>query len=545
ELSYYDRALSVAEITDLSNTNWFCSTSIKIAEADKKPEEGYCGDEIQQTELGEGCDNGKDNGKVCTASYKQSCVYCTDLTCQKVIVNEAGYCGDGIINGDEVCDMDPSSKTIFASATSTGTWLTPAPGKYVTGTIAYKVKKCEEEKNTKINLGTLANGVYTSWTDADFAKLFTNKNGTKTCINSCSELVTDCVECGLSSSGVKISGELINVLEPRTDDISTKWKSPLYYSEKPVGNDYNETEIRLVYGDKIQTTGNFSWGGYQVGGFYANKPTDFYSFVLKASPFQTEFKKSTDALVNSDPRCSDVNTAHYSLYFNADKNVGHSVPINVTSAQIPGQYDQILSPIIRKSNGGTYVDGTVTVNKPSHLRIVLSWRGNTSLDAGFLRSTSEPLLDNIYFSSNNNWATGINYYNKTDTNGIWYHGLSDAGAGLHVLAYTVDINKISSDYGFYVKSPEFPILSYFPNNVTVSVYIPEDEINIDDQSWRHFSGPAKVFNLGGAAASANTSAKYWHVFNVDKTSASNATLSNVVDNVGGLNSIRTDLKFSY
>jgi cysteine-rich repeat protein len=50
----------------------------------------------------EECDNGAENGNVCTAAYNQTCNYCS-VSCQNVIV--AGpHCGDGEINSGEECD---------------------------------------------------------------------------------------------------------------------------------------------------------------------------------------------------------------------------------------------------------------------------------------------------------------------------------------------------------------------------------------------------------------------------------------------------------
>ena len=61
---------------------------------------GGCGDGIVNN--GEQCDDGSNNGNVCTPPYNESCSYCT-RSCQTEAV-QGGYCGDGIVNGQEQCD---------------------------------------------------------------------------------------------------------------------------------------------------------------------------------------------------------------------------------------------------------------------------------------------------------------------------------------------------------------------------------------------------------------------------------------------------------
>lgn len=71
-------------------------------------EEGYyvgvnriiCGDGIK--DVSEACDNGPDNGDVCTAPYDGDCNYC-GVSCE-IITVRGPYCGDGTKNGSEQCD---------------------------------------------------------------------------------------------------------------------------------------------------------------------------------------------------------------------------------------------------------------------------------------------------------------------------------------------------------------------------------------------------------------------------------------------------------
>ncbi|MFH1766506.1 MAG: Ig-like domain-containing protein [Patescibacteria group bacterium] len=50
----------------------------------------------------EDCDEGNDNGELCSAAYGSSCSYCSE-SC-RLISTSGTFCGDGVINGGEYCD---------------------------------------------------------------------------------------------------------------------------------------------------------------------------------------------------------------------------------------------------------------------------------------------------------------------------------------------------------------------------------------------------------------------------------------------------------
>lgn len=60
-----------------------------------------CGDDYVYTGV-ESCDRGSSNGEVCSSTYGGTCQYCT-TTCE-YMTRSGSYCGDGTINGSEVCD---------------------------------------------------------------------------------------------------------------------------------------------------------------------------------------------------------------------------------------------------------------------------------------------------------------------------------------------------------------------------------------------------------------------------------------------------------
>ncbi|MEA2007455.1 MAG: SdrD B-like domain-containing protein [Patescibacteria group bacterium] len=59
-----------------------------------------CGD--GEMEKDEQCDDGDNNGEVCTPDYGGECEYCSDVCELKTV--QGPYCGDGDVNGQEQCD---------------------------------------------------------------------------------------------------------------------------------------------------------------------------------------------------------------------------------------------------------------------------------------------------------------------------------------------------------------------------------------------------------------------------------------------------------
>ncbi len=69
-----------------------------------------CGDGYVYTGA-ESCDRGSANGETCDAGYGGTCQYCT-AQCE-YMTRSGSYCGDGIINGDELCDGDELTYRYF------------------------------------------------------------------------------------------------------------------------------------------------------------------------------------------------------------------------------------------------------------------------------------------------------------------------------------------------------------------------------------------------------------------------------------------------
>jgi len=66
----------------------------------EQPSSSVCGNGV--VEGNEECDEGNQNGQVCTPAYGETCEYCKSNCTNGSVVG--GRCGDGVVNGNEECD---------------------------------------------------------------------------------------------------------------------------------------------------------------------------------------------------------------------------------------------------------------------------------------------------------------------------------------------------------------------------------------------------------------------------------------------------------
>ncbi|MFA5070610.1 MAG: DUF4215 domain-containing protein [Patescibacteria group bacterium] len=92
-----DNEVNGLEVCDDGNTN-----NDDTCKNDCTVNTHTCGNEILQTNLGEVCDEGANNGVACVADYNDTCQYCT-TACDYAEVTGPS-CGDNIKNGAEECD---------------------------------------------------------------------------------------------------------------------------------------------------------------------------------------------------------------------------------------------------------------------------------------------------------------------------------------------------------------------------------------------------------------------------------------------------------
>ena len=90
----YIVTLTVQSTITWSTLTWVCMDSVQVSVD--------CGNSI--IEVGEVCDDGVNNGVVCSAPYSWTCQYCSSM-CQTITVTWS-FCGDGLIDlwSGEVCD---------------------------------------------------------------------------------------------------------------------------------------------------------------------------------------------------------------------------------------------------------------------------------------------------------------------------------------------------------------------------------------------------------------------------------------------------------
>jgi cysteine-rich repeat protein len=101
-----------------------------------------CGDGYVEAGV-EACDNGDENGVLCSASYDETCTYCSN-SC-KLVTSSGAFCGNGEIESDEFCDEgDLVYYYVNSSGEFNGT-CDPADEGETTGTTYYcaDVGMCE------------------------------------------------------------------------------------------------------------------------------------------------------------------------------------------------------------------------------------------------------------------------------------------------------------------------------------------------------------------------------------------------------------------
>ncbi len=517
EVKIYNRALLADEVRNNFQTGWSCVVGPAAPPiAENIPTS--CGNNV--VDANEACDRGAtNNGRACTATYGQPCSYCS-ANCQNVIdVQPLQYCGNGIIEQRERCDVLSPSGAIYVSAINTNQTTEPIKDENYNG---FKELACSAEPYIPHTL----------------------QKGTKTCGDCTVGVVRNCIRCGLDQNGVSVSGGIINVLAT-----STGIKDPLF--TKDLGKDElieytnnnqqidrrTSSSLRLVIGacgpshslanlfaNLCETTETSSplIGQLKIG--KNTSPEGLKSYTL-LNPYE-----AGGALINSNLACSQGNdpTKKYVMYINRDWTRPLSFPI-VASPQA-WQYDLVLSPVI---------NNTI---RNKDLRVVVSWVGQGEFYGGilnpFVSSTNPEVTAPSYCNLpgtcpalQKRYSTGISYYTtpNSDWNGVWYHGFNSTNGQTKAESFTINTGvMLGNTYAFFVKSPGSPIRQ-FKNTarLKVELYLPESPYNPGNQEFFgpahyfslfpfRFGIPVKTYYFNTAVPSDNPNAKYWHVFNISK-----------------------------
>jgi hypothetical protein len=524
ETQLFGRALSSGEISDLyKNSNNFCELkSISAGSASSPVALAGCGD--KKVDANEACDNGSNNGVACLSDYNKQCTYCS-ADCKNVIaVSPNGYCGDGIVNGPEVCDLDSSSDLIFSSVTNTGSVASGLLPLFTTkdeNHNGYLIPACENEYNLKLNSSSTE-----FYKTNQFDKLI-GKVGTKSCVNTCSTLQTKCVECGQKDGGAVLSGALINVLDPKSDNPLIAESAAIIPPEGHQGT------IDLLYSPKDKpadhNNGRVAYQYYDFG--------DSLTKFLLHPAAATDANAELVATVNSSPICSDASQARsYKIALNADWSKAHLIDFPVFGTTTADKYNLLLSPVIQKSV------------RSQDVRIVVSWVGNSGdfeFNGGFLIPSNQAPL----FEDNNGSmvkSTGIKYYNSpaSPLNAVWYHDYV-LNNFTNTESFTVNSGAlVTSSYAFYLRSVGGPINKFKTSaQLKVELYFPEDQQTDENaDTYRHFARPTKVYYLSQAMASDSSDAVYWHVFNINKTAAGTVVSLNDIKDISRM---RSFIKMNY
>lgn len=459
-----NRVLQPSEVKDRFDNAWPCTipaqSSVLTVAA------GTCGDaHIDPSEV---CDLGVlQNGKQCTPGYGQTCQFCSADCKSAQDVRSNQFCGDGVIQGTEVCETDQTTGDIYASAKDTvGTAAFPTNGRN-----GYKVLQCNQE--------TAAIGIF--------------KKGTKVCSTDCKRLAVQetnaltCVSCGVDNEkGVSVAGSFINVLE-------TNSTMPL----DPGNNFIPLWRIMAVQG----TTARVVAANDQV----ASLPGTNYDFIDG---------NSIKTLFNSDQICS--NNIGFSYKLNVNNVSGQYFDFSIKDKPETWQYDMPISPMISEAA------------RPNDIRFVVSWVGETDFSVGLVRpGTAASSLTIEDAALTLRAATGLKYYEKPRSDiaaiawNIWYHGQGKTVGGLTEEAFTIDTSKMSdASYMVYVRTPVPPMKSFRNTaNLKVDVYIPKAEGSYSQllsQGFVYPQLPTKTFYLNKADVSTNATAAYWHVFTINK-----------------------------
>ena len=150
--------------------NYFCVAFNVLKQA-----QPLCGDGIINIP-NEECDEGNENGVVCTPSYGSSCNYCSG-TCESITV-VGGFCGDDIKNGQEQCDGSSGvgqgqscseQCTLIEQPqphcgdgivqTTNGEQCDPPNTAICNAQCQFKNLTCSQAKNLGLLTGTITNGV--------------------------------------------------------------------------------------------------------------------------------------------------------------------------------------------------------------------------------------------------------------------------------------------------------------------------------------------------------------------------------------------------
>ncbi len=535
------------------------------------PTGSYCGDGVVQTPNSQGvnetCDNGVNNGVVPqNTPYGQRIVYCS-ARCTEETRDPVAFCGNGIVEGPEVCDADPSSGAVFGRG---GAQLACAGGNLsVANRGSYRcVDNCRRIDSTCTVCGVV------EVCSANRAECLLNGTGNQCqdhlCANGLGQRVacnqgqqSDCRYVGTTDGGICNDG-IDNDGDGLTDcaDFTGGGANPQIAILNPIVSRLRTgSEAWGIVNDVSMVRGGLD-APYRAVGPLNNRQyiyegamggrllaaTANYSFGLPAtSVFSVNSNQLNTRLnINTNPQCVDV----YSL------DVNHmAIPQTLLqppiSPRVAGPGSLFPYPVDGQAGTMSYEYVLSPAVPQNVFRVVVRWgEDEAQAQAEFLgnlyhndfpqnggrivnlaiaqaRTVQESVnyvCDNI---GEQQLAIGggqtANYWWSIDCSSI---ASTDASAPAEVYVHpnlslsktfiqsmTIDLRNANSiaPFQFFIDDTTRPMYEYRNNqNFTVEVY----EYHNGQNPLRSVYLP-RVFRISGTVGtSSNPNAQYWHVFNI-------------------------------
>jgi len=511
--------------------NWFCSTTQPIATETK------CGDNSGKFDpnKGEVCNQGANNGVKCAPSYGQPCQYCASDCTAWIEVKPTQFCGNGILEADEVCDYTDNGSvvSIFVSSTySSSTDLVyndPATDSAsIQAHNGYLLRDCWNQPST-------VNGLFTS------VIMATPRKGgdIKQCINKCKNVYHNCVTCGINKErGMPVKIYMVNPL--------TINGIPSYFD--------------LFFASSTNSVLSENY-------FKVADGNGTYDTVHKYIQLRDLRDSSKPALINLNPVCSDKNnnSQRYQLVKSGDTDSQNRIDIKLTGDDRADDRDVILSPImsidpeVNTSNGSgcSTQDDRIPGNTcyANHLRIVVSWRNTaSSFDfqpvIGFVSSSG--YVENFHMDENVT-SSSQRYLTQPFSDRstlslphepfpVWLHpsGCFEEGHRCWIMT-TLDLSEenLKDRIAVYIRnnSPK-PIPPNDPGSIVAGgifnpIIVQQSEVKVEIYAPQsgyetNYSRPVATYYLRDATPSENPSAGFWYLFNLNRNPSTKASdLSNI------------------
>lgn len=584
-----------------------CDAYCQVETGFTPPEEveenvGSCGDGLVQSPNADGveevCDLGASNGIAPDAVYGESQSYCSS-DCRTILtVDAAGFCGDGEVQPEEVCDVEDG--TVVASSGS----------------------------------------------------LLCSDKGSFACTNACQTLVDNCVECVAYPAADPLTGPRTStgaipklaVLNPLiAGNTSFRDLNESGYTTGPTQNTFwgqsqNDPGVNqrsLVDGSfftffrigennlgiprknyisyasmTVLRTGAISGSG-DSRAFEQKNPWDFGFMFTPPSYDYTEIHTTLE----TSPFCAD----EYQVAFNV-RRIHSAVDSDTTSqsnfnslassyGHDVGRYEQYLEqerlssfsfPVDGESNVVEHTIVTSPAVPANALRVVIKWEGlgpaeqvvgnlynqafsadtriSYDLAKGGPGSSNDNFCDNMekrdfsgreapsaiankafpgfdptddshllplnithYWWPKISGANSCDGYGTTNDEGVFVHSIgSNEDDSVHIQSMTIDAEQIGGGASgdrvipFFVTGIGATMQQLQNENITVEVYRYQEE-QVPGYS---FYEPDHVFTISEAELSSNPDAPFWHVFNIFIGAADEPWIINHNENDAGTAAIR-------